>query len=330
MARIIPPVRTTLWLLLGALSLFAQQAEQPDLVFRADSNLALIRLYVQNKGDYVRGLRTEDFQLLEDGVPEKIAVFEPPGSQHLPIEVILLFDVSLSVMHSSLLDPFSLKKTILDGLGDQVGISIYAFGAKRKRFAQNTRDMGVLQAALKDLRAFTHGGTLLYQSIRDTARDAAASGGPGTRVMVIFSDGFETSHTSPKEAVEAANDTGIPLYPVVLGHRKLLDRARRGAPPDPIWARQIQRQNQIRAQVLQQEEFARFGPQTGGRSFQPRVANSKMIRQILSELVNQIRSEYVVGYYPVATAEKKKCQVEVKLLAKDKGQVHGGTRTVVR
>ena len=328
--------RTLLWLL-AALCGFAQQrakptapAEQTDFVFRAETNLALVRFYVAKGGRPVTGLRAEDLQLLEDGVPQKIAVLEPPGSRRLPVEVVILLDVSLSVTQNSLLDPLSLKTTILDGMGDQAGISIYAFAARRKRFAENTRDVEELRQAIKDAIAFTHAATPLYEAIRDTAQEAAAAGGATTRVMVIFSDGYDTTETSPTVAVEAANDAGIPLYPVVLAHHELLQRVKRGVGPDPVWARQIQRENQLRGQVKQQSDFGDFGPQTGGQSYFPRKATSRMIGKILVDLVNQIQSQYVAGYYPASTGPPRKRKVEVKLAAKDKGQLHGGTRLVER
>ncbi len=108
---------------------FCQQPQKPPedtgLVFRTETKLALVPFHVVNKGKYVRDLKAEDIQLLEDGAAQKLVLFEAPATlrRAVPVEVIMLFDVSLSVMNEDLLDSFALKETLLDGLGPSDGIS---------------------------------------------------------------------------------------------------------------------------------------------------------------------------------------------------------------
>jgi hypothetical protein len=55
-----------------------------------------------------------------------------------------------------------------------------------------------------------------------------------------------------------------------------------------------------------------------------------VIRTTLEGLVQQVRAQYVVGYDPGPSGENPKPhKIQVKLLAKDKGKLHGGARTVV-
>jgi VWFA-related protein len=56
-------------------------AQQRDLVFRSSSNLVIVDAFVRDKsGKEIADLKPEDFALLEDGKPQKIAVFD---YQHL-------------------------------------------------------------------------------------------------------------------------------------------------------------------------------------------------------------------------------------------------------
>ena len=188
--------------------------------------MALVRFHAVQKNRYIDNLKPDDIQLLEDGVAQKIAVFEGPGTGRsvVPVEVILLFDVSMSVMNENLLDPFILKETVLDGIGGNTGISVYAFAQRMQRFTGPTRDVEKLKQSMEQIRQFAHLGTRLYEAIVFAAQDAAKAGGNVTRLMIIFSDGEPTTKMKPEDAVKAVHAEGIQLYPVVLGHERLKQR----------------------------------------------------------------------------------------------------------
>jgi VWFA-related protein len=336
---------------------------EPGLVIRTETNLVLVPFHVVHKGKYVEDLGVEDIQLLEDGVAKRIALFEGPqgGSARrtTPVEIILLLDVSLSVMNWNLLDSLSLKDTLLDGLGDHVTISIYAFAGRLKRFTRPTRDVEKLKAALGAAYGYAHGGTRLYEAIMQTARDAASSGTNATRLMLVLSDGLSTTKRRPDDAVQVANVFGIPLYPVVLGHDRVVKQANRGEtqlgggpplrggtwgnrpPPGaaqrgrlpggmPAEQRREEREARARDLELRMAEFAATGTETGGRSFDPKIVNNAMIREIFESLVKQINAEYVVGYYPPSPGDNRRAhQIQVTLRDKNRGKIYGGSRMAV-
>jgi Ca-activated chloride channel homolog len=332
-------------LLLASLPL-AAQPPQPDATFRTETRLALVRFHAVQKNRYVENLTQDDIQLLEDGKAQKIAVFEGPasaGRRTVPVEVILLFDVSMSVMNENLLDPFSLKQGLLDAIGPEARISMYAFAQRMQRFSGPTRDVGRMKAALGQILEFAHLGTRLYEAIMFAAHDSAQAGGNVTRIMVIFSDGEPTTRTKPEEAVKIAAAEGIQLYPVVLGHERVRQRLNqaggggmRGAGPGNPNGGNPNGGNpskaQLRARDLEREmlEFASIGEATGGRSFDPPTVSAAVIRTILAGLVDQVRAQYVVGYDPGPAGEAQKPhKVQVKILAKDKGKLYGGVRSVM-
>lgn len=45
--------------------------------------------------------------------------------------------------------------------------------------------------------------------------------------------------------------------------------------------------------------------------------------------MQKVRAGYVAGYAPGTSGDGKACKVQVKMLAKDKGKVYGGVRSVV-
>jgi len=358
-----------LWAVTAAAACLAQAAPgggqqppapaSPEFVLRTETQLVLVPFHVVRQGKYVEGLQARDIRLLEDGVEQKVAVFEGPPStrtsRSIPVEVILLLDVSLSVMNTNLLNGLALKEALLDGLGGNVGVSVYAFARRLKRFTFPTRDVAKLSAALASAYEFSHSGTRLYEAVIETCRDAARRGA-ATRLMVILSDSFSTSDTPPERAVAAARQFGVTLYPVVLGHERVVQQALRAegraggrGPMDvPDRARgnrrrgdsagrrrdlpgRPDRQVQARDREARMLEFAGMGEATGGRSFDPRSVNSAVMRAILQSIVAQVQAEYVVGYYP-AVSEKPPAprQVQVMLLDNKTGKLYGGRRLVVR
>ncbi len=333
--------------------------EDPGLLITAESNLVVVRCHVYRNKEAVGGLGPDAFELREDGEIQDIAFVEgPPGEgeeseRSVPTEIIFLIDFSLSVMEPGLLDFKTVRSAMLENLREDVLISIYGFANTLKRFTGPTRDLGALQKAMDLAFRSKALGSRVYQAIMQTARDAASRGGNASRMMVVFSDGFATTDLRPEIVVASAKALGIPIYPVILGHDRIIQRAqgRRGGHGalqgtlggaggrardaqvfgPPRWpSGNQQRQSNARMQERRQAEFATIGPQTGGRSYDPDIINNLVIRQILASLATLAQTEYVLGYYPKAVDdEMTPHQVEVKLTKGAVGKLFGGQRLVV-
>lgn len=350
------------------------QDEGPGLVIRTESNLVVVPLHVYEKKSSVNGLGREAFELFEDGVPQDIAFVEGPPAEgeavearSVPTEIIFLIDFSYSVMTPGLLDFNTIRSTMLEGLRNEVQLSVYGFANNLKIFTGPTRDLGKLQKALDQSFASEAGGSRVYEAIMQTARHAANRGGSVSRMMVVFSDGLSTTNLDPELVARSANAFGIPIYPVVLGHERIRKRsqgqvggpglgiragttehrqpnpaglgggnqqgARRGEPqfgPRANPVPNMNRRSNARNQETLQQVFAELGPKTGGRSYDLPVLNNKVIRQILGSLSTLAETEYVVGYYPRSVDEELSAHhVEVRLASDEIGELYGGRRFVI-
>lgn len=332
------PLRIAPALLSTSLFAGAPAAQEPDVVIRAETRLLLLRCHVVRGGRYVTNLRPEDFDLQEDGAQRRIALFESAVSraagEPLAVEIYLAVDVSHSVVNPNLLDPFLLKQTFLDGLGPRASMAVYAFGGRTRRFTGPTNDPDKLAAALSAAYDFAHLGTRLYGSVIQIAQETAASPGQASRILVVLSDGMDTTKTRQEDAVAAALAAGIQVYPVLLGHEcvQRLAQGQQGPPGRRAMEnpRQLERQARASGQELQMEEFARMGEATGGLSFDPPVMNSGVLKTILAGLTAQIRAQYVIGYYPPSGGGKPaKHKLRLRLREKGIGKLYGGWRTVV-
>lgn len=316
-------------------------AQAQDPVFRAETNLALVRFHVVQKKMYVADLKRDEVELLEDGRPVQITLFEGGMSvrRTVPVEIVLLFDTSGSVTEPGLLDAASLKRNLVDAL-PEVSLSIYRFESRMRRLVRGTRDFAQLQtafAALLERRPAGEtialgnaGGSPIFEAITAALRDASSGSPDATRMMIVFSDGFATGKMRPEAAAKVAVELGVPVYPVALGHQRLVEKMREaverngpGKPPSNTMQR-------LEAQDAEVQEFARIGELTGGRSFDPREISPDVLRRILEFIIGQVRNEYVVGYSPDASSSKKTRKLEVRLRSKETGKVIGGTRTLAR
>ncbi len=340
-------------LLLACLAapLAAQAPEDPvedtGFTIRTESTLVLTPFYVVQKKDYVEGLSPDNIQILEDGRPQQIALFEGPGvgaageERRTPVEILLLLDVSLSVMNRSLLDVYTLKEELLDDLGDNVSIGVYAFANRLTRLTRPTRDLDALQKALDKAYELADGGTRLYEAVMQTCRDASQSGGQASRFLLVLSDGFPTGKAPPDYAVHAARAYGIPVYPVLLGHNRIVQQAQGGGggqPPNlrnrtsPV--RQSQQRNNRLARAREQESkmgvFAAVGAATGGQAFDPPQISNKALRKVFQGIAEQVAAEYLVGYYPDSVDdERTPHQVEIQLSEAVRAKLYGGSRVIV-
>lgn len=307
-------------------------------------------LHVFEKKTSIGGLGKEAFELLENGVMRKIAFVEGPAlntaeERAVPIEIVFLIDVGDSTMRPRLLDVASIHNSLRAGPGKNVTVSVYGFARKLARFAGPTNNPARIQHAVKLAHSAEEGRTRVFESIMETVRDEASRGGNVSRMVAVGSDGSSTTEFDPESAARVAIAFGIPIYPVVPGHQRIIDRAkRRGSPAEPRrnavrWGRQapFRRPNngprgvsRAYEQELRQKKFADLGPQTGGRSHDLKSNNSMAIRSILNSLAALARTEYVVGYFPRRLGEEPSTrQIEAGLKDKEVGKLCGGRHVVV-
>jgi VWFA-related protein len=345
---------TRAWILLAVLPLAAQEDEP---IFHSETRLATVSFHVVRDKRYVEDLKPQDIVLLEDGQRRQITFFEGGRTRQrrMSVDVALLFDISGSVIDEGLLDMTTWKSAFLDTL-PATSLAVYAFDSRLLRFCKPTRDPKTLEAAfnsvLKTSRARPkiqpiripislppkrhsnpNGGTWIFESLIGTVDDMTSQPGASSQLIVVFSDGFPTTTSVPEDAAKAARDAGVALYPVALGHWKLVARMKEIAPllngERPNEGAQ-RRMDNLRMQEQEILEFANLGELTGGRSFDPPMMNSDMLRRITAAMVGSVLTEYVAGFTPDASSSHPgKHRLAVKLASKESGKLIGGTRIIL-
>jgi Ca-activated chloride channel homolog len=203
----------------------AQTSQQPAPIERqlpqaptihVESRLVNVALnVVDENGAPVGGLTVDDFELSEDGKPQKIAVFEKESTT--PLEIVLAIDASESVLGDDRLERDAAKKFVQSILRPQDGIDVMEFADDVTELVPFTNDAHRIEDGLGHIE---HGdATALYDAIYLASQrlGETASNLGQRRVVVLITDGENTTrHGSYDSALEQAQRAGAMVYSLII------------------------------------------------------------------------------------------------------------------
>ena len=234
-----------------------------DLGFteRVRADAVLVPVLVTQGGQFVRGLKPQDFEILEDGVKQSVASM---ASEDAPLDLVLAVDVSGS-MERSLDQVKPAVKQLLSKLRLGDAATVVGFNDTMFLAAEREKDQRARERAVDLLTAW--GGTALYdatvRSIDLVSRDWGRKG------IVIFSDGDDRNSLTSREAATArVQASNAMLYTVGFGAGATV--------PD------------LKARL---ETYARA---TGGRAFFPQRAQD--LDGVFGQIVAELASQYLLSY----------------------------------
>jgi VWFA-related protein len=230
---------------------------------RARVDAVLVPVIVTDDGEFVRGLKKQDFEVFEDGVAQPIASVV---SEEAPLDLVLAVDVSGSMERA--LDEVKLAvKQLLTKLRPGDAATLVGFNDNFFMVAEREKDPATREAAVDLLASW--GGTALYDA---TVRVLdLVSREWGRKGVVIFSDGDDRNSLTSREAAMArVQASDAMLYTVGFG----------GGASIPL----------LRASL---EQYARA---TGGRPFFPQ--HIRDLDSVFGDIVTELANQYVLSYAP--------------------------------
>jgi Ca-activated chloride channel family protein len=253
---------------------------------RVDVNLVNVAFSVRDaNGALVDNLTKDDFEVVEDTVPQKIAYFA--RSVDVPLTLGLIVDASGSQEHFTKKHQQDLEVFLKDVLGAKDRVFLVGFGNHIRLvsdFSQSSADlMEGWKRYDKDTKHFPELGpgenrdlgTAFYDSIFYPVTEKLAREN-GRRALLMFSDGEDNSSSHDMmTAIEAAQDANVLVFTIRYTekeHGKLTAR------------------NQYGIRVME-----RIAKETGGTSVDAEATDPHTyFRQIAEEL----RTSYELAYYP--------------------------------
>src|SRR6202158_1765062 len=179
-------------------------------------NVNLVNVLVSALDEHNRpapDLPRESFQLFEEGVEQKIEIFE--SETQLPLDLALMIDSSLSAHKEISFEEEAAAHFIRQVLRPGDRLSVFAVDENITQLAAFSDNVASLQAAVHKIPAGS--GTSIYDAILLASRTLAPRGEDRRRVIILVTDAGEpTSRADFDAARKEAVRSGSLLYTIVI------------------------------------------------------------------------------------------------------------------
>jgi len=216
-------------------------------------------------------LPREAFQLFEEGVEQKIEIFEQETQQ--PIDIALMVDASLSAHKEIVFEQDSAIRFLRQVLRSGDRAAIFAVSEDVHRLVNFTDDVGQLQSGIRRMPAGA--GTSIYDGLLLAARTLENRGEDRRRVMILVTDAGETTSSTDFDAArKAAVRSGSLLYTIVVRPVK----------------------NESGRNTAGEHALVAITDTMGGAMFYPDAVSE--LDGIFDRINRELRTQYRLGYYP--------------------------------
>jgi VWFA-related protein len=250
--------------------------QNPQTLIRAEVALVnVVFTAVDRGGRPVRGLKAGDFRISENREPQKIEYFsELDEKSQVPLTIALLIDTSGSVRDKLEFEKATAAQFFKEVLRPDRDLAlIIQFDSEVNLVQDFTQNQDDLLRGLSRLRAGN--STALYDAVYLAAEEKLKHE-TGRKVMVVISDGEDTSSRLRKEAaIEAAHRSDAMIYGIG-----------------------------VRSEAFGSDfgVLKKFAEETGGAFFSPRAKPAE-IQAAFRAIGEDLQGQYSLAYSP--TNKKK-------------------------
>ena len=265
-------------------------ASVADLSQKPPAQMVMLHVRVMDvNGRAVADVPQSSFQVTEDGVPQQLDFF---SSERVPLSYGLVIDCSGSIrQYIEKVVSASIRIVNSNTEADEAFIVRFISSDKIELVQEATSDKNLLIKGLHGL--YVEGGQTavidaIYVAAQKLAEVKSDVTRPRRKVLVVVTDGEDrNSFYKEEQLLKLLNSSESQVYIVGL---------RPDAKPE----------KQVKAARL----LNLMAGETGGRVFAP--ANPSDIDRIGDEIINDIRTQYVIGYVPTSsTKDFHKVQVSI-------------------
>jgi VWFA-related protein len=304
---------------------------------RVTSNLVTAPVTViDSKGNFVFDLEQKDFEILDNGVRQRIEQFSL--EQHKLLAVIVVEANSTSEPLLGEVRPLGPVFSSLM-LGPQGEAAVVTYGDQIRVVQDLTQDSNELESALRGLEA-RGSSAQLNDALARAISLLESQPKENRRVIVVFSEGHDLgSETHKEEVVERAVNAGITIYGLGFNPgRALLAKQPKAPPPDPLDVNIARPLPPGTAPTPSNEEKTYDVPTlpivplilASGEMIRSTVAKSplefyagytggvcyahwstKAVQDELNRIADEIQSQYEIAYVPSAPSENGFHRIQV-------------------
>ncbi len=251
-------------------------------------NVKLVNVFAtvtDPSGAPVGSLKEGDFQVFEDGVPQKIAMFA--RESELPLSIVLAIDTSLSTKSDQRLELESARRFARDILRPIDSVSLFEFSEIVDQLTPFTSDLRAIDKGISRVR--TGAATALYDMLY-LGSDALMPR-RGRKVMVVITDGGDTvSKVSYQEAVREAQQAEVIVYSIIIV---------------PI-------ENSAGRDIGGEHALIQLSRDTGGKYYY--ASGLDQLDSAFQKISQELRTQYLIAYYPaqrLSSSDFRKLDIKI-------------------
>ncbi len=264
----------------------------PDYSLHVDVPLVNVDVLVTTKnGQFIPGMKQENFRISEDGVPQKITNF---SQSQAPITAVLVVEFA-ETNYSFLRDALNASYVFASTLKKDDWVSVVSYDIKPHILVDFTQDKREVVGALNTLRIPTFIETNLFDTLYDTLD--RLDGVEGHKYIILVSTGVDTfSKINLDQTFKKIKATkNVTIFAIGVGQAARIRAEAGGGRPSHGFGIPIENIDYLQAD----NEMKTFAKLTGGRAYFPRFEGE--LPEVFKDVASDIRNQYQLAYHPTNT-----------------------------
>jgi len=254
-----------------------------------------------NNGNFLTGLKKENFRITEDGAAQSITNFAPSDA---PITIVLLLEFSRLGYQFFTYNARNWSAAFLSNLKPNDWVALETFNMRSNVDVDFTHNRDEIMRGLYQMVYPPFSESNLFDALADVLdriKDAK-----GKKSVLVLASGIDTfSRMNLDQVMKRIRETDATIFTVGVGEQLFINQNPGAFGEQMIY---IQAQNQLKT----------FAAMTGGRSWLPRFDGE--IPSIMQDVAASLRNQYSMAYSPSnGTLDGKYRKIKVELVAPDGG-----------
>ena len=246
------------------------QSQKDESTYRV--NVRLVNVFTtvtDSRGAPVADLTKDDFQLLEDGVPQTIKVFEKESA--IPLSIALAIDTSPSTLRDFKLETTSARRFVHSILRAEDRLSVFEVTENIDQITRYTADLKTIEHGIDSLR--TGPGTSIYDAIFLCSESLLDR--EGRKVLVLITDGGDTtSKADYNSALRRAQQAEAIVYSIIV------------VPVEADAGRNLGGEHAL----------IQISKDTGGKYYY--AEGQQQLDEAFRKISDELRTQYLLAFYP--------------------------------
>lgn len=283
----------------------------PDYSLHVNVPLVNVDVLVTTKnGQFVPGLKKDNFRILEDGVPQTVSNF---NVSQAPITAVLLVEFA-STNYVFMIQALQAAYAFANSLKKDDWVAVEYYDMQPHILVDFTQDKRAVYGAINQLRIPGFSETNLFDALYDTLDRLDRV--EGKKYIILVTTGVDTFSklTLDKIMAKIKNTKDITIFPVSVGFivREYCEVHQCGYTHG--MGIPVNRMDYLQAD----NEMRTFAAMTGGRAYFPRFEGE--LPELFGDISSDIRNQYSLAYHPSNTKlDGTYRKLKVQVVAPDGG-----------